>query len=107
MTTELQYGAAVEIKLGGLAGAWITVILVALVLVPAPVVTCIKPVVPFPSVTVIVVAVLSVIVAAVPPTVTAVAKFRLVPVMTIELPAQASDGKLVIVGGSGEATLTV
>ena len=70
-----------------------------LVTVPFVAVIEIAPVVPFPTVTVTDVAVLAVIVAAVPPMVTAVAPDKLVPLITIEEPTQPKPGKDVSVGG--------
>ena len=86
----------------GVAGNASTVKSVNVVAVPLAVVTEIGPVVPVPTVTVTVVAVFAVMVAAVPPIVTADALAKNVPPMIIELPAQALAGKEVMVGVGGD-----
>lgn len=64
--------------------------------------------VPAPTVTVTVVAVVAVIAAAVPPIVTAVAPVKLVPLITKEVPTHPLDApKLVIVGGVGGVQVNV
>jgi len=61
----------------------------------------ITPVVPDPTVTVILVAVFAVIVAAVPPKVTAVAPLRLVPVIITEVPLAPIVGVNEVMVGAG------
>jgi hypothetical protein len=75
--------------LGGLAGGVLTVNVLLLVAEPNGVLTITKPVVPVPIVTVIVVDVLAVIVAGVPPIVTEVAVFKKVPFIIKEFPGQS------------------
>ena len=88
-------------------GNWFTVKEVPLVAVPLGPVTIIVPVVPLPTVTVTVDAVLAVIVAAVPPIVTAVNADKLVPFITTDEPTQPEAGNVVIVGGGIETALVL
>ena len=69
--------------------------------VPPGVVTTILPLAPLPTVTVRLVALSAVMVAATPPMVTALALLRLVPVMVTDLPAPPLLGLNVVMVGAG------